>query len=62
MTKAVVTTVPKDNLLRIQNMMSRYRVKKIVIVDDKNRRCPVGIVTIKDIIKFLISDQTDSNR
>jgi CBS domain-containing protein len=59
MTKAVVTTVPKDNLLRIQNMMSRYRVKKIVIVDDKNRRCPVGIVTIKDIIKFLISDQTD---
>jgi CBS domain-containing protein len=59
MTKAVITAVPQDNLLRTQNMMSRYRIKKIVVVDDKNKRYPIGIVTIKDIIKFLISDQTD---
>ena len=39
--------------------MSRYRIKKIVVVDDKNKRHPVGILTIKDIIKFLILDRTD---
>jgi len=59
MTKAVITAVPQDNLLIVQNLMSRYRIKKIVIVDNKNKRYPLGIVTIKDIIKFLISDQTD---
>jgi CBS domain-containing protein len=59
MTKAVITAVPQDNLLIVQNLMSRYRIKNIVIVENKNKRYPVGIVTIKDIIKFLISDQTD---
>jgi CBS domain-containing protein len=59
MTKAVITAVPLDNLLVVQNLMSRFRIKKIVIVDSNNKRYPVGIVTIKDIIKFLISVQTD---
>lgn len=59
MTKAVITAVPQDNLLKVQNLMSRYRIKKIVIVDNENKQYPVGIVTIKDIIKFLVSDQTD---
>jgi CBS domain-containing protein len=60
MTKAVITAVPQDNLLIVQNLMSRYRIKKIVIFENKNKRYPVGmVVMIKDIIKFLISDQTD---
>lgn len=59
MTKAVITGVPQDNLLIVQNLMSRYRIKKIVVVDNENKQYPVGIVTIKDIIKFLVSDQTD---
>lgn len=59
MTKAVITAVPQDNLLIVQNLMSRYRIKKIVIVNNENKQYPVGIVTIKDIIKFLVSDQTD---
>jgi CBS domain-containing protein len=59
MTKAVITAVPQDNLLIVQNLMSRYRIKKIVIVDNENKQYPIGIVTIKDIIKFLVSDQTD---
>jgi len=40
-------------------MMSRYRIKKIVVVDDKNKKYPVGVLTIKDIIKFLTSGKTD---
>ena len=40
--------------------MSRFRIKKIVVVvDDKNKKYPVGILTIKDIMKFLISDKAD---
>jgi CBS domain-containing protein len=59
MTKYVITLQSQDNLLKAQNMMSRYRIKKIVVVDDKNKKYPVGILTIKDIIKSLISDKTD---
>jgi CBS domain-containing protein len=64
MTKHVITLQPQENLLKAQHMMSRYRIKKIVVVDDvdyshKNKKHPVGILTIKDILKFLISDKTD---
>jgi CBS domain-containing protein len=65
MTKHVITLQPQENLLKAQRMMSRYRIKKIVVVDDdvdyshKNKKHPVGILTIKDILKFLISDKTD---
>jgi CBS domain-containing protein len=61
MTKNVITLQPQDTLLKVQNTMSRYRIKKIIIIDDKhkNKKHPVGILTIKDILKFLISDKTD---
>lgn len=59
MTKHVITLQPQDNLLKAENMMSRYRIKKIVVVDDENKKHPVGILTIKDILKFLLSDKTD---
>ena len=61
MTKNVITLQPQDTLLKVQNTMSHYRIKKIIIIDDKhkNKKYPVGILTIKDILKFLISDKTD---
>jgi CBS domain-containing protein len=59
MTKYVITLQSQDNLLKAESMMSRYRIKKIVVVDNKNKKYPVGILAIKDIIKFLISDKTD---
>jgi CBS domain-containing protein len=59
MTKHVITLQSQDNLLIAQRMMSRFRIKKIVVVDNKNKKYPVGILTIKDIIKFLISDKAD---
>jgi len=37
--------------------MSRYRIKKIVVTQIEKH--PLGIVTLKDIIKFLIADKTD---
>jgi CBS domain-containing protein len=61
MTKHVITLQPQESLLKAQNTMSRYRIKKVVVVKNnhKNKEHPVGILTIKDILKFLISDKTD---
>lgn len=59
MSKGVITLLPQDNLLNAQEIMSKYSIKKIVVVDNKNKGNPVGILTIKDIIKFLILDRID---
>lgn len=56
MTKHVITLPPSETLLRAQSLMSQYRIKKIVVVEDA---VAVGIITIKDILRVVISDQTD---
>lgn len=58
MIKHVITLSPKENLWKAQNMMSRYNIKKIVIVTESKKH-PIGIVSLKDMIKFVISDKTD---
>lgn len=40
-------------------MMSRYNIKKIVIVKESKKKHPIGILSLKDTIKFVISDKTD---
>jgi CBS domain-containing protein len=45
-------------LWKAQNMMSRYNIKKIVIVKESKKH-PIGIISLKDMIKFVISDKTD---
>jgi len=57
MVRHVKTLSPTENLWKTQNTMSRYRIKKVVVT--QNKKHPIGIVTLKDIIKFLISDKTD---
>jgi CBS domain-containing protein len=56
MTKNVITLPPSESLLKAQSLMTKYQIKKIVVVEDD---IAVGIITIKDILKFVISDQTD---
>jgi CBS domain-containing protein len=58
MIKQVVTLLPQESLWKAQNMMSRYNIKKIVIVTESKKH-PIGIVSLKDMIKFVISDKTD---
>jgi CBS domain-containing protein len=58
MIKQVITLSPQENLWKAQNMMSRYNIKKIVIVTDSKKH-PIGIMSLKDMIKFVISDKTD---
>jgi CBS domain-containing protein len=58
MIKHVITLFPQESLWKAQNMMSRYNIKKIVIVAESKKH-PIGIVSLKDMIKFVISDKTD---
>ena len=58
MIKHVKTLLPQESLWKAQNMMSRYNIKKIVIVAESKKH-PIGIVSLKDMIKFVISDKTD---
>ena len=56
MTKNVITLPPSESLLKAQSLMTKYRIKKIVVVEDD---IAVGIIAIKDILRFAVSDQTD---
>jgi CBS domain-containing protein len=56
MTKNVITLPPSESLLKAQSLMTKDRIKKIVVVEDD---MAVGIIAIKDILRFVISDQTD---
>jgi CBS domain-containing protein len=58
MIKHVITLSPQESLWKAQNMMSRYNIKKIVIVKESKKH-PIGIISLKDMIKFVISDKTD---
>ena len=57
MIKHVITLYPQENLWKAQNMMSRYNIKKIVIVKE-GKKHSIGIMSLKDIIKFVISDKS----
>jgi CBS domain-containing protein len=57
MVKHVITLPPMESLWKGYNTMSRYRIKKIVVTQIQKH--PIGIVTLKDIIKFLIADKRD---
>jgi CBS domain-containing protein len=58
MIKHVITLFSQENLWKAQNMMSRYNIKKVVIVAE-NKKHPIGMLSLKDMIKFVISDRTD---
>jgi CBS domain-containing protein len=59
MTKNVKTLQSHDDLFKAHTMMSKYRIKKVVVTDSKNKQYPVGIITVRDMIKFLMSDTSD---
>ena len=54
MTKRVITCTPKDTLLEIQKLMVKHRISRVVITGIEKK--PIGILTQKDIVNFLLSD------
>jgi len=54
MTKNVITCAPTDTLLEMQKLMMKHRISRVVVIDTQKK--PVGIVTQKDIVNFLLAD------
>jgi CBS domain-containing protein len=49
MSSPVVVVKPSDSLAHVRNLMIRYRVGRLVVIDDNNK--PIGIVTKTDFLK-----------
>jgi CBS domain-containing protein len=56
MTTWVVTISPTDTLLKARDMMTSNRVSQLVVVDQRKR--PSGLVSKRDIARFLLEDAT----
>lgn len=54
MTKRVITCTSKDSLLEIQKLLVKHRISRVVVTDIEKK--PVGILTQKDIVNFLLAD------
>ena len=53
MVKNVVTVKPEETLLQVQKVMLKHIISRLVVSKDRK---PIGIVTQKDIVRFLLSD------
>ncbi|MGP8070080.1 MAG: CBS domain-containing protein [Candidatus Bathyarchaeia archaeon] len=56
MTAWVVTVAPSDSLLQARDVMTQNRVSQLVVVDKRNR--PMGLISKRDIARFLLDDDT----
>jgi len=56
MTQKLITCSPADTLLQVQQLMVKNNISRVVIVDENNK--PVGIITQKDMINFLVADKS----
>jgi len=56
MTGWVVNVAPTDSLLKARNLMTENRVSQLVVIDQRKR--PIGLVSKRDIARFLLEDTT----
>jgi CBS domain-containing protein len=56
MSKPVVTCEPTSTLIDIQNLMDENRITRVVVQGQEGK--PTGIVSEKDIIDFVLRDET----
>lgn len=56
MTGWVVTIAPSESLLKARDLMTHNRVSQLVVVDKRNR--PIGLISKRDIARFLLEDTT----
>jgi CBS domain-containing protein len=59
MTPTVFTISPTDSLLKTRDRMTKSRVSQLVVVDQRTR--PIGIISKRDIARFLLEDDTPRN-
>jgi CBS domain-containing protein len=56
MTQKVITCSPNSTFLNVQQLMVDNNIGRVVVVDENNK--PVGIITQKDMIAFLVADKS----
>jgi CBS domain-containing protein len=56
MTRWVVTITPSDSLLNARDVMIQNHVSQLVVTDERRR--PIGIISKRDIARFLLEDTT----
>jgi len=56
MTRWVVSIAPLDSLLKARDVMIQNHVSQLVVVDERER--PIGLVSKRDIARFLLDDVT----
>ncbi len=56
MTRGVITCNPSDSILEARDIMSKNRISRVIVSYDNK---PLGIITFKDIVNFLIKDRTN---
>ncbi|MEM4575975.1 MAG: CBS domain-containing protein [Candidatus Nezhaarchaeales archaeon] len=54
--KKVITASPSESLAVVRDLMIKHNISRIVIAEDYR---PIGLVTKKDIVKFLAVDDTN---
>jgi len=54
MSKRVVTLTANDTLLDAYKLMQRHNLNRVVIVNEEYK--PIGIITSKDLVEFLLED------
>ena len=54
MTRWVVTIAPTDSLLKARDVMIQNHVSQLVVTDERGR--PIGIISKRDIARFLLED------
>ena len=56
MTRWVVTITPSDSLLKARDVMIQNHVSQLVVADERGR--PIGLISKRDIARFLLEDAT----
>jgi CBS domain-containing protein len=56
MTQKVITCSPNSTFLNVQQLMVDNNIGRVVVVDENNK--PVGIITQKGMIAFLVADKS----
>jgi len=59
MTRPVVTVAPSDSLLKARDVMTQTHTSQVVVIDQRSR--PIGLISKRDIARFLLEDPTNRN-
>jgi len=57
MTEKVITVTPEKNIERCMELMTRERIRHLPVIQDSR---VVGVISIGDIVKAIISDQNST--